>query len=113
MTAICSKCRHCARGEAIDMRPRDRSRPPPPPRPRFVGGEYICAREGLTPGDRDPVAGDRYLPSGPDCRDLNPDGACPHYRRGVQPEDVTVALFILAGVIMFGLPIAGLAGWLP
>jgi hypothetical protein len=40
------------------------------------GGDYICARNGLTPAKVDPVTGFQALPSGPDCRDLNPDGAC-------------------------------------
>jgi hypothetical protein len=65
-----------------------------------VGGDYICARNGLTPARVDPVSGFQALPSGPDCRDLNPDGACEHYRRGVQSGDVLVIALALAAVLV-------------
>ena len=100
--ATCSKCRHAARGSAIDMRPRvvtfrPRGQPPAvnPSRPSLVGGDYICGRNGLTPAKPDPVTGFVGMPSGPDCRDLNPDGACEHYQRGYSVSDVSAGLIII------------------
>lgn len=90
----CASCRHSARGHAIDMRPiRARGNPI---RPSLRGGDYICARDGLTPAKVDSVTGWQALPSGPDCRDLNPDGACEHYQRGVKSSDVPIIALGLA-----------------
>jgi hypothetical protein len=76
------------------------------------GGDYICARNGLTPAEVDPVTGFQALPSGPDCRDLNPDGACEHYRRGVKANDVLLVILV-AGTLFVLVPVLGLAlGWL-
>jgi hypothetical protein len=110
--STCATCRHSARGTAIDLRPQPPGRPPNPMRPGLEGGNYICARNGLTPAKVDPVTGFQALPSGPDCRDLNPDGACEHYQRGVQSSDVLLVilvvgtLFVLAPVFMMAF------GWL-
>ena len=96
----CASCRHSARGRAIDLRPiRARGNPL---RPSLRGGDYICARDGLTPAKVDSVTGFQALPSGPDCRDLNPDGACEHYQRGVKSSDVfgmAVAIFVAVALV--------------
>lgn len=68
-------------------------------RPSLQGGDYICGRLGLTPAKRDPVTGFQPLPSGPDCRDMNPDGECEHYTRGVQPTDMMLVTLILAMIL--------------
>jgi hypothetical protein len=91
----CASCRNSARGHAIDLRPiRARGNPI---RPSLQGGDYICARNGLTPAKVNPVTGFQTMPSGPDCRDLNPDGACEHYQRGVKSVDVS---FIALGLAL-------------
>jgi hypothetical protein len=92
-TSTCATCRHSARGHAIDkwpIRPRVN-----PTRPSMLGGDYICARTGLTPAKVDPVTGLQGRASGPNCRDLNPDGACEHYR-GVKHSNVLIIALGLA-----------------
>ena len=108
----CAKCRHSARGTAIDMRSEEEVRRRPF-RASLEGGGYICGRQGLTPGETNPVTGFTPLPSGPDCRDLNPDGRCPYYRRGLLFSDVFAALLVLGGLTVFGLLAARLLGWVP
>lgn len=76
---ICAKCKHVERGRPIDLRTWDKHSPPPPPRPSLEGGDYICAREGLDAPHVDPVTGHKDSIRGPDCRDLNSNGECPHY----------------------------------
>lgn len=113
--SICSRCRHSARGHAIDMRPKVTARrgpgQPPAPnsiRPSLQGGDFICAREGLTRAARDPVTGFEPLPSGPDCRDLNPDGRCQHYQRGCLPSDVFVGAVVASILLVLAAIVGGL-----
>jgi hypothetical protein len=103
-TSTCSTCRYSERGTALDLRPRPVGSPPAPPRPSLRGGDYICGRNGLTPAKVNPVTGFQALPSGPDCRDLNPDGACEHYKRGVKHSDVFV--LAIAGALAAALAAA-------
>lgn len=109
--AVCAKCMHSARGKAIDMRPDVKpGEPPRARRPSLRGGDWVCAREGLTATDVHPVTGVRSLPRGPDCRDLNPDGRCPHYRRGMSEQDagkVVVAVFVGTLGLLVVLALAG------
>jgi hypothetical protein len=99
-TNTCATCRYSDRGTAIDMRPRpvrlpgERPAPPNQLRLSLHGGDYICGKNGLTLAKVNPVTGFQALPSGPDCRDLNPDGACEHYERGVKHSDVIVLVFV-------------------
>lgn len=116
--ATCATCRHSARGTASDMRPRpirlpgDPRVPPNPMRPSLEGGNYICARNGLTAAKVDHVTGFQAQPSGPDCRDLNPDGTCEHYQRGVQSSDVLLVILV-AGTLFVVAPVFMMAlGWL-
>lgn len=99
--STCATCRHSARGQAIDLRQQPAGRHMNPMRGSLQGGDYICSRNGLTPARVDPVTGFQALPSGPDCRDLNPDGACEHYQRGVQSSDV-LAIVLIAGALVIG-----------
>jgi hypothetical protein len=115
-TSICATCRYSDRGTAIDMRPvpirLPEDRPPllNPMRLSLQGGDYICGRNGLTPAKVNPVTGFQALPSGPDCRDLNPDGACEHYKRGVKHSDVFV--LVLVGALAAALAAAVVASLL-
>jgi hypothetical protein len=109
--STCATCRHSARGEAIDLRPHRSARHLNPMRGSLQGGDYICARNGLTPAKVDPVTGFQALPSGPDCRDLNPDGACEHYQRGVQPSDVLLAILV-GGALVVLLAFLLAIGWM-
>lgn len=114
-TAICSKCRHSARGHAIDMRPRPvgiRKPGEPPIRSSLSGGDYICARNGLTHAKPDPVTGFVPLPSGPDCRDLNRDGACPDYQR-VASGGEAVSAIALAALLVVAVGLASINGCWP
>lgn len=101
--AVCATCRHSARGEAIDIRPKGRRGHA---RPSLRGGDYICARDGLVRPDADPVTGFVPLPSGPDCRDLNPDGECPHYRRAVSTATLFLVLVLVAAAAALALEAA-------
>ena len=110
---ICKDCKHARRGHAIDQRVRNDRQPPPPSRPSLRGGDFICGRLGLTPGPVDPQTGFQPLPSGPDCRDLNPNAECldfvlaPVWRRFPVASIliVSIALSVSAsGVLSFFTP---------
>jgi hypothetical protein len=109
--STCATCRHSARGTAIDLRPLTARGLPPSMRGSLQGGDYICARNGITPAKVDPVTGFQALPSGPDCRDLNPDGACEHYQRGVQSSDVLLAILV-GGALVVLLAFLLAIGWM-
>ena len=82
--------------------------PPNRLRPSLHGGDYICAKDGLEPVQVDPVTGDRGILTGPDCRDVNPDGKCEAYQ--VSGIDL---VFRSVAVLSFTLAIlmAALAVW--
>jgi len=107
MTNICKNCKHSRRGHAIDRRPiRARSI-----RPSLRGGDYICARLPIVPAKPDPQTGFVGLPSGEDCRDLNPDGNCTSYERGLGSGDLplifTVGSLALAVIVAVALTFGG------
>lgn len=100
--AVCDRCRHHARGKAVYAGPPRTGRQGGEIRPSLSGGDYICSREGLAPATPDPVTGFAGLPSGPDCRDLNPAGECEHYSPGLTADEVRAGMVfsVLAVVAM-------------